>query len=681
MSDVLSRALAELELAPALPDGPVPEPPPERFTRRGLSLLRDAPPDANDDWITLDQLEPLLMDAITRYMRDPDPGYALLLAAPAGGGKTTIGVRLAESAAAAGHRVLYAGPRRDFFADTQALASRPAWWYQWLPRQEGNYDTGEPTTCRWAPQMNAWLHRGYDAMDFCSNPRVCGWDYVRERCPWHRQKDRPEAIVFGQHAHVALGHPLMDRMHLVIGDELPLSSFLHAWLIPPSDIVPPDMDDEDLITLLRNLRWLCANPPENAQAWEGAALYHALPGGAAAVIQVLEAAAIPVDASLAAPPIRNPGQADEAPYGHLLQLGPLMLREARRVAAGLDIIPRIRCAAAGLTLRLRRTPGQLPRHVVWLDATGDGAIYQALLGRPVQVVRPRVRLAGEVHQVWASSNNRGAVLDERPDVGGELRGEAKQAAIRAQIGRIVTERGYTQPAVISYKPLGDKLLPGAPHLHFGGNRGTNRLQDCDALFVVGAPMPTLAAIQETAAMLFFERDEPFKTDWHAIDVPFVGQAAAYSVGGFWDDQDLKTLLRQLREAELLQAVHRARPLRRNVDVWLLTNVVVPELPVTLISLHQLFDAVDADGKPLTGVDPYRWPDVLAVPATREQPLTVAELGDTLGVSRPTAQRWFDALLATGRYAETSVPPSSERRRPARALVKRFDDPNNACAPK
>lgn len=674
MADLFDQALADIERAPPLlPTGPLRDPPPEKFTRRGLTL-RPAPADTDDDWIDLDELETVLMDATARYLRDPDPGHVLLLAAPAGGGKTRLGVRLAERVAAGGHRVLYAGPRRDFFADTQALAQRPAWWYQWLPRQGGDSETGEPMTCRWPEQMAAWLERGYPAMDFCANPRVCGWSYIRERCAYHRQKETATDIVFGQHAHVALGHPLMDRFGLVIGDELPLGAFLHPWRIPSPSIVPPDMDDEDLIALLRNLRFLCANPPDGATGWEGAGLYRALPGGPAAVIATLEAAHIPASASVLSPQVRNAGQADEAPYAHLLQLAPLMLREARRVAQGLDVIPRVRCAPDGLTLRLRHAPANLPRHVVWLDATGDGAIYQTLLGRPVEVVRPKVRLTGRVYQVWASANNRGAVLDDRPDAAGETKGRAKQAALQAQIARIVATRGYQSPATITYKPIGDSLLPGAPHTHFGGNRGTNRLEGCDALFVVGAPLPTLAAIQDTAAMVFFERDEPFRRDWHAIDVPFTGQAAAHSVGGFWDDPDLTTLLQQLREAEIAQAAHRARPLRRDVDVWLLTNVVVPGLPVELVSLAALFGAVDAAGRELVGIDPYRWPAVLALPATADDPLTFGRMEAELNISGKTARRWYQALKDTGRYTEIDVAASSRRGPKPRGLVKTFDAP-------
>lgn len=670
MIDIIGAAL-DLPPAPTLTDHPLPAAPPERYRRRGLTL-RPAPPD-QDDWIDLDQLEPMLMTAIREYMADPEPDHALLLAAPAGGGKTTIAVRLAEQVAAAGRRVLYCGPRRDFWQDIQALAARPDWWYQWLPRQLGDPDAGQPTTCRHADAMSAWHARGYQAIDLCSNGRICGWNYVRDHCPYHRQKAQPRPIVYGSHQHAALGHPLMREFGLLIGDESPLQAFLHPWHIPSLSVLPPDVDDTDLELLLRALRALCATPCPSATCWQGGDLYTAL-GGAQHVVEVLEAADLPVDQRLVlAPELRSAVGADSAPWGHLLTLCALLLREARRLEQGLEIIPRVRVDVTGLTLLLRRAPPALPAHTVWLDATGSAGMYQTLLGRPVRQVRPRVRPRGRIYQLWASANGRGAMTDQRTDVQGEARGAVKQATIKAQISRIVEWGGYQQPAVISYKPLGGSLLPGAPYSHFGGARGTNRLQDCDALVVVGAPMPAPPAIKDIAAMLYQERDEPWCDAWYPLDRPFAGQAAAYSVGGYWDDPDLQQVVQELRESEIVQAIHRARPLRRSVDVWLLTNVVTDQ-PVELVSLHDLFGAVDRDGRALVGVDVLRWPEVMALAATDDEPLTSARLMQVFGLARSSAVRWYEALKATGEYHEITI-QTGGRGRPARGLVKRFTLPN------
>jgi len=66
-----------------------------------------------------------------------------------------------------------------------------------------------------------------------------------------------------------------------------------------------------------------------------------------------------------------------------------------------------------------------------------------------------------------------------------------------------------------------------------------------------------------------------------------------------DHQVLSAVLEQYRDAEILQSIHRARPLRNKVDVWLLTNVPIAGLPVQLTSLHALYGALPFAGDTTT----------------------------------------------------------------------------------
>ena len=79
-----------------------------------------------------------------------------------------------------------------------------------------------------------------------------------------------------------------------------------------------------------------------------------------------------------------------------------------------------------------------------------------------------------------------------------------------------------------------------------------------------------------------------------------GRGRAYPAGGFWDDPDLQALLWSYRDAELIQAVHRCRPVLREVDIWLLSNLPLPELPpAELLSLHELLGAP-------ANTQPHKW---------------------------------------------------------------------------
>lgn len=663
--------------APTLYDGEITEPPRDHDRRRGLTR---APIGDETPTVEADEIPDMIRAAATTYLADPSPATLLLIATPAGTGKTTVMVDLAEREAAAGGRVIYAGPNHDFFGDVQALAAHPSWWYEWQARHDGAPETGAGATCRWPHQMTAWLARGYSARGFCSNPRICGWAYAHSQCRYYAQQGRTEPIIYAQHQHVALGHLLMPHARLVIGDELPLSAFLSntrerlGWIIPPDKILPRGMSDGPLSALLRRLQTLASIP---RQIWRGGELLDML-GGAAHVADVCATVGI---GDLAEPQLRDAIDVENAPYGHLMTLATLLGAEAREHAAGRLCVERVRVDTSGLTLLIRRGPAVLPPHVIWCDATGDERLYQRLFGRPVTILKPRVKLRGRVFQVWASLNNKGsllgdgapkaiepAALPEAPSAPERRAPEnaEKRSKLTQQIKQILS-RGYQRPAIISYKSLVDTITVGtaADLGHFGAQRGTNRYQDCDCLIVIGAQQPTVPAMVDTAAMLYADRMPPFVTTWSMLDRPYAGQPWAWPIGGFWDDSDLQTLLEQFRESELIQAIHRARPIRRAVDVWLLTNVPLPGLAVELVSLHQLFGAPE-------GVDPYRWPAVVAFAQERIDQVGLVTSADLTraGLCAQNIAAKYIPVLADQQGWQLVQAPANGRGKPPVACVKR-----------
>ena len=71
-------------------------------------------------------------------------------------------------------------------------------------------------------------------MTFCQ--QACGWDYINNGCPYHKQKNHAEPLIYGQHAHVVMGHPLAGQFAVVVGDELPMSTFVHEWTVAAKHI-------------------------------------------------------------------------------------------------------------------------------------------------------------------------------------------------------------------------------------------------------------------------------------------------------------------------------------------------------------------------------------------------------------------------------------------------------------
>lgn len=531
-----------------------------------------------------------------------------------------------------------------------AMAERRDWWYHWQPRRLG--DDQIATTCRWAPQMERWLTRGYEAMTFCTNTRICGYEYVQNVCPYHAQKRQTRPIVYAQHQHIAVGHPLMDGAALVIGDELPLSAFLHPWLIPAAHIVVADAA-RDLEQLLWTLRSLCmATAPEGG--WSGPALLEAL-GGAEHVADIVDAHAhLTVDVDFVQPEIREPNEVDRLDYLHLPALLSLLGQEADAALGGsTDWVRRVHCTIDGLRLLMRRRPKTLPRHIIWCDATGDARLYERLLGMPVELVQPHVAMQGRVYQVHTSLNNRSAM--------GTSEDDRKIEQLRMQVEHIRLTRGYVSPAVITYKAT--RHLFDAEG-HFGAERGTNRLASRDALIVIGTPQPPGSSIIETAAMVYDERIHAFDATWSTRDVPFDGTPYAYPVSGFWDDPDLQVLLQQAREAELLQTLHRARPLRRSVDIWLLSNLPLPGIQPQLLDVRELFGAP-------ARVEPHRWIQMLqwAVRTVDSSGMIVStDIAREFAITSTTARTYMYAM-ASQLHLTVTTAPHTGRGRPAMALIR------------
>jgi len=634
--------------AAVLPTPPPKEPAEFAGAAFQRTLVAVPAPDLTVSAPTLAEARSIVDAALAHYLAEPQPDYMLLIKAAPGVGKTYRAVLAAERLARQGKRVLYAGPRHAFFQDVLALAETPEQWYEWLPRQEG--DENNDQTCLHTEAIGNWINKGYDALQFCAG--VCGWDYVNKACPWHAQKKRKEHIIFGQHAHV-LAHPL--QFHVVIGDESPLGAFLQEWGIGSKWIVPQGLDPQaELTHLLHKLASLSLQPGPLS----GPKLLEQL-GGAQWVLDACEEFIAIPNAVPLAPDVHTVGDADRADYFHLPQLIALLRREAKAAAAGLDYPARVILANERLLI-LRRRPvsDELPPHVIWLDATANEHIYTTTFGRPVEVVDAAPQLQGRVYQVWSRANGKGALNSDRSV-------EQLDRQIQAVAAR------YKAPAVITYQGLLPKLSKALPALHFYAARGTNAFETCDALIVAGTPMPAQDALLKQARMLYAERMEPFATRWSSRELAYAyveqGQGWAYPIGGYWEDPDLQALLWNYREAELLQAAHRARPVSRNVDIWLLSNVPLPELPpYQLLSLQALFGAPD-------GVNVFKWDETLAaINALAEQLLaskgfvSAADLAEALVIHRSTANKYLGLLAETGEWLLTK---KSAGGRPAQVIVR------------
>lgn len=668
--DFLSQFIAEQLREPEPDPAPVPAPP-DGYTsgvHRRLLRLDTAPAFAREELLTVSEARAYNDLVIHDYAAEPFPTSMLLVKATPGLGKTTIAVQVAEEMALAGRRVMYCGPRHNFWSDLMAKAEHPRLWYEWLPRQAAGPDQPDKVeTCPHCEHINEWMRRGNEAIDFCS--AICGWDVIKGECRYHRQKDRTEPIIFAQHLHAVHGLPL--SFDVVIGDESPLGAFQHEWNIPAEFVQPKGMDVSEPITAIMHTLSLLSRGEE----WiRGRELLGEL-GGPALVRQTCDTAVIPLDAAWLNPEIHQPRDAAKAEFTHLRALVPLLLRESRMAEANEPYIPRVYVGHKRLRLLLRHPPFEkLPPHIIWLDATANERLYQACFRRPVQLADVQTALQGRIFQLYERANHKTALVanDKLTDDAARKQGATdhqRSDDVACLVKRIIDDYRYQNPMIISFQALLDKHsdLKALRHLHFYAARGTNLFEDADAAFIIGTPQPSLYELEKLAAMLFLERDKAFAAEWTTANRPYrfvsqTGAGYAYPVSGFWGDPDLQAVLWSVREAEIIQAAHRCRPVNKAVDIWLLSNLPIDELPPTkLLSVRDVLSAPQ-------GVNPFEWDKIVQVAgqiAADKGAVTAYDLTEILGIARRTAAKYLDMIIALDGWTKAAATDRSSRGGPAR----------------
>lgn len=592
------------------------------------------------------------MSAMRKHVQGNNPAI-LLLSPPPGSGKTRASVRFAEQVAAGGQRVLFLGPSHRFFADILAMASRPGWWYEWQGHHAGSETQAE--TCRHADAMARWVSRGYKGIDLCRNAKICGWDYIQNHCPWHAQSKLKAPIVYAQHAHLS-GIPDMEEFALIIGDENPLSAIVGGtgiggnWTIPAQSIMPTGMDPMEPYTHLVHELASVASRGNQASGPDLLALL----GGAEKVWEATAQYHEPISQSLISGPyVRSAAEVENAPYGHLLLLGHMLWREADAHILGHACPSRVYIANEKLHLLTRRYVHKdtHAKRIIWLDATPNKKIYESIFEpRPVEMLRFDVKRKGTIRQIWQRANGKTALLPRTEGAETEEQPGRFAEQAKALTSHLIRSRGYTNPGIVTFKALQDYFGDAERTVNFA-DVGTNRLVGCDAVFIIGSIMPPRPEIERLAKMLYWHRDEPFNTTISTLERVYRianGQEESYPVSGYWDDPDLQAILWQLREAKIIQAAGRGRAVRREVDIWLLTNIPLadehnnPVLPPDeLLSINEAFGAPD-------GVDPYQWPEILSFCQELEEAtgiVTSADLVAGFGLAKETARKYIGLIAS------------------------------------
>lgn len=237
-------------------------------------------------------------------------------------------------------------------------------------------------------------------------------------------------------------------------------------------------------------------------------------------------------------------------------------------------------------LRIRRVP------FLHLDGTGDHGIAQRIFGQmdiehhPVE--RSPADRGDRIIQVIGAEFHNAGLQGGRKGQGGEITPyhgtwATTYDAQRADILKAIKARPGA--LIIGNKSVIEALKPdehGAHSAHFGAIRGRNDWEKIDRIMIIGREEPSPAAVEQIARAFAAHDDDAFESlarkpypkaqrgirkrdgSGHGIAVNFHPNT--------WADRVLK----QIRDAEIVQAVDRIRPIFKDepIEITLLSPVVV-----------------------------------------------------------------------------------------------------------
>lgn len=607
--------------------------------------------------IPLEQARAQIAEKMRNYSMSK-PKSILLVKAQPGVGKTHISVELAQCLAEEGKRVLYAMPTHEHYETLSKLIHfDEQYWYHWLALGTKNPNSDD-TMCLYAPEMTLWAKKGYPPMKLCDS--LCS--IYKADCEFRRQALRSERIIAGVHNHVALGMPISD-FDVAIVDELPMGAFLQPRHIPRDGIrlnaVGPVAElAEHLALLTLEERVIQGKELLDAIGPMLGDVYAQFDDYGSAIPQV--------------PWISRADQVSNAAWWYLPDLLTLLVQEYAAWQAGQTTwLERVIVTKTGLDLLSRAEPwNALPARTIVLDATGSGTIYKQLFSRDVETYAPVVERKGSVHQVVQRLNGLSTFLETRPgddDKTTKVRRLSKQGVEALRWCEALIERnGYERPGAVTFMGAVaefEKVFGHGRVLHFYAQRGSNTLIDADAGFVIGTPQPNDIDVMRAVKILLPKRSRPFtfvEYDAHGKACTSLARSeelrsynyfdergqAERLLSGFWNDADLNAMADVQREQEIVQAIHRFRPITRDVPIWLLSSIPTSE---QLTSIYETLS--DALGVPEEIGNWQAWMKLvswLAEQHAQGETVDYESIAKAAGIPEATARRWkwLDVISAS-----------------------------------
>jgi hypothetical protein len=246
-----------------------------------------------------------------------------------------------------------------------------------------------------------------------------------------------------------------------------------------------------------------------------------------------------------------------------------------QVAGQVERQPRVFVSAVR-KLRLRKnTP------VLMLDGTGSLELNRKIFGEHTTGHRFAVPRDAVVYQVTGKTFSRQSITGADRHGKPISEQKAREAVrLRQQVVEFLTMLPG-KVLLVSYKPAIEVLREGLPaHVmtaHFGALRGLNSFSHCETVVVMGRQQPPAAAVEALARPFTATDAEPFlpvgEYAWQCRGRRMRDpEAANVTQAQVHPDTRCQAMLEQVREAEMVQAVDRVRPVFNHRRVFVLSDL-------------------------------------------------------------------------------------------------------------
>lgn len=238
-------------------------------------------------------------------------------------------------------------------------------------------------------------------------------------------------------------------------------------------------------------------------------------------------------------------------------------------------IPFVACGS----LKPLTVPDRVP--ILLLDGTGDDFFNRRIFGDALEVETVAASRDAKVVQIVSRSFSRWS-LTGTDKAGSPSSNKRLAEKLVKELVAFITSQTPTPVFVGTYKDVAAMLremdLPGVEVGHFAALRGINRFKACQTAIIVGRPQPSSRDMEAQTRPFLAQDYEPLVSSAdYASEIRHIrmrnGGTYAVKVQVHPDPQ-VQRMLEQVREAEMLRAIDRVRPIFNHRRIVILSQVVL-----------------------------------------------------------------------------------------------------------